>query len=296
MQYRNAWKRATAVAVAAMALFLHSRFLFAQEPITQAPSENRASSAASLSSELSYDKQFWFARDSAVAQLPDAPVPQDQSQSASPSARPELGILDTQPVVSPRASREPLTSGEKLSIYLHQTFGPPAVVLPAFGAGLRMLNPPKNYPRDWKYGADAFGRLYGDKLATNTSRRTGRFLAETVFHEDPRYVPSSSKNAFGRTLHALAFTVVDRTDSGRNTFAIGNFAGAAAGGFVGMAYLPNGYSDITHAEQRMAAEFATFAIGNVAAEFEPQWGPVAKKLRIPKILPRWWIHDGQSEP
>jgi hypothetical protein len=61
-------------------------------------------------------------------------------------------------------------------------------------------------------------------------------------------------------------------------------------------YLPNGYSDITHAEQRMAAEFAAIAIGNVAAELEPQWGPIVKKLRIPKILPRWWTHDGQSEP
>lgn len=295
MQYRNPWTPAIVVTVVVIALFLHCRFLYAQEPITQAKGEPCPSSAASLSSQPTSEKHSWFALHSAVPQLPDAPTPQAQSQSA-PSARPEPGILDTQPIVSPHVSRRPLTSGDKLSIYLHQTFGPPAVILPAFGVGLRMLNPPKNYPRDWKYGADAFGRLYGDKLATNTSRRTGRFLAGTVFHEDPRYVASSSKNVFGRTLHALAFTVVDRTDSGRNTLAIGNFAGAAAGGFVGMAYLPHGYSDITHAEQRMATEFAAVAIGNVAAEFEPQWGPIVKKLRIPKILPGWWTHQGQSEP
>ena len=293
MQYHNAMQRATLIASAVMALLLPSSF-FAQAPINGDKGENRASSPSSLSSQLGSGKPF--AADSAIAQLPDAPAPQDQAHSPSPLQGTEPGILDVEPVVSPHITRQPLTFGEKWTIYLHQAFGPPAVVLPAFGAGLGMLNPRKNYPRDWKYGGDAFGRLYGDKLATNASRRTGQFLAETAFHEDPRYVPSSSTNVFGRTLHALAFTVIDRTDSGRNTFAFGNFAGAAAGGFVGMSYLPPGYSDVTHAEQRMAAEFATIAIGNVAAEFEPQWGPVVKKLRIPKILPRWWTHSGENEP
>jgi hypothetical protein len=56
-----------------------------------------------------------------------------------------------------------------------------------------------------------------------------------------------------------------------------------------MGYLPDGYNDATHAEQRMASEFAAIAIGNIITEFEPEWGPWAKKLRIPKILPAWWV-------
>jgi hypothetical protein len=92
-----------------------------------------------------------------------------------------------------------------------------------------------------------------------------------------------------RTAHALAFTFVDKTDSGRNTIAFSNFAGALAGGFVGMAYLPHGYNDLTHAEQRVAFQFMSIAIQNVAAEFQPQWGPIARKLRIQKILPEWWV-------
>lgn len=63
-----------------------------------------------------------------------------------------------------------------------------------------------------------------------------------------------------------------------------------------MAYLPHGFNDITHAEQRMALEFATTALGNVAAEFEPQWGPILKKLRIPKILPPWWVPLHSNQP
>ena len=71
--------------------------------------------------------------------------------------------------------------------------------------------------------------------------------------------------------------------------AVSNFAGAAAGGLVGMAYLPHGFNDRAHAQQRMAMQFATLAIHNLASEFQPQWGPIVKKLRIPKLLPAWWV-------
>jgi hypothetical protein len=75
----------------------------------------------------------------------------------------------------------------------------------------------------------------------------------------------------------------------RSTIAFSNFAAAAAGGFVGRAYLPNGYNDLTHAEQGMAFQFTSIAIQNMAPEFQPQWGPLVRKLRIQKILPEWWV-------
>jgi hypothetical protein len=37
-----------------------------------------------------------------------------------------------------------------------------------------------------------------------------------------------------------------------------------------MAYLPNGFNDATHAEQRILAQFSTLAVRNLAAEFQPQ--------------------------
>jgi hypothetical protein len=88
-----------------------------------------------------------------------------------------------------------------------------------------------------------------------TSRDTAHFLTGFLLHEDPRYQRSSSTNPFRRSFHALAFTVVDRTDSGRNTFAANNFVSAAAGGFVGMGILPADHNDRTRAEQRMASEY-----------------------------------------
>ena len=39
----------------------------------------------------------------------------------------------------------------------------------------------------------------------------------------------------------------------------------------------------------MTIQFASIAIQNIAAEFQPEWGPLARKLRIQKILPEWWV-------
>lgn len=204
--------------------------------------------------------------------------------------------LSPLPFLPALMTREPLTAKEKVSVYVHRTFGPPAFILPAFGASLSMLNSPSHYPREWKDGAQAFGRLYGNTVATATARETASMLASVALHEDPRYRPSGSTNVLFRAFHALSYTVVDRTDSGRRTIAVSHFAGAAAGGLVGMAYLPAGFNDATHAQQRMAMQFATIAIHNLAAEFQPQWGPLVKKLRITKLLPEWWVPLHSQRP
>ena len=159
-----------------------------------------------------------------------------------------------------------------------------------------MLHPPALYPREWKDGGGAFGRWYGEQIVTSTSNRTGRLLAQVALHEDPRYVPSGSNNALFRIAHAVAFTFVDKTDSGHNTFAFSNFAGAAAGGFVGMGLLPNGYNDATHAEQRALRGLGTVAVRNIVTEFRPEWAPVLRKIHVPKILPEWWTPKHPQHP
>lgn len=222
-----------------------------------------------------------------AANLTGIPEAQDQSNPSSSSSDPQ--DKNSAVLFLPVKTSQRLSFRDKFTIYAHQTFGPPAIIFPAFTAGMGMANPKSHYPREWRDGAGAFGRQYGDAIASVTSERTARFLTGVALHEDPRYVRSTSKNPLARTMHALAFTFIDKTDSGRNTIAFSNFAGAAAGGFVGRAYLPNGYNDLTHAEQRMAIQFANIAFQNIAAEFQPQWGPLVRKLRIQKILPEWWV-------
>ncbi len=270
--------------------------LFSQDLESRSPSTLRSQDDYSAVSDRA-KKRTPSADDAVIATLPDAPMPQDQAPEQTPSSPADPAThLNQFPILSPRLTRAPLTFQDKFQIYAHKSFGPPALILPALGAGLGMINPPSKYPKEWKDGAGAFGRNYGCRLADRTSRNTAQFLTGALLREDPRYLRSTSTNPFARTVHALAFTIFDKTDSGRTTFAASNFAAAAAGGFVGMGILPHGYNDITHAEQHMASEFLQIGIGNVLTEFEPQWGPWAKKLRIPKLLPGWWVPEHQHHP
>jgi hypothetical protein len=279
------------ILIATAILSAHSHGIVAQELKPQSSSIDHSQDA--VSSQLSReDKPTSATNDLAAAALPDAPMPagqtQDQSQSPTTVSGQKLNRL---PMLPPRRTMIPLTAEDKFQIYIHKTFSPPAVVLPALGAGYQMINPPSNYPRDWKDGAGAFGRNYGYRLADHTYRNTAQFMTGVLLHEDPRYQRSTSTNPFGRAVHALAYTVVDKTDSGKNTIAASNFASAAAGGFVGMGILPDGYNDLTHAEQHMASEFLQLGIGNVITEFQPEWGPWAQKIHLPKILPAWWVPE-----
>jgi hypothetical protein len=270
----------------------YSPVVASQETKKEADLCRNSSDAKLPCSSAAVTKEIPETKSQQAANLPDAPQPQGQSNLTSSPSHP----LDTKGAILflPVATSQRLSFSDKFTIYTHQTFGPPALILPAFGAGMGMANPISHYPREWKDGAGAFGRLYGDSIATVTSQRTARFLTGAALHEDPRYVRSTSKNPLMRTAHALAFTFIDKTDSGRNTIAFSNFAGAAAGGFVGRAYLPRGYNDLTHAEQRMTMHFTSIAVQNIAAEFQPQWGPIVRKLRIQKILPQWWVPQHQK--
>ena len=245
-----------------------------------------------------------FAQDSAPETLRDGPWPQtspppQNPQTPSPS-KPAAGSHETRSeviaILPPAISHKRLTAKDKFEIYVHQNYGPQNFILPALGAGFEMLHPPPRYPREWKDGGGALGRWYGEQIATSTSNRTGQVLAEVVLHEDPRYVPSGSKNAFIRISQAVAFTFFDKTDSGHNTFAFSNFAGAAAGGFVGMGILPDGYNNVTHAEHRVLRGLGTVAVRNIVTEFRPEWAPILRKVHVPSILPEWWTPRHPQHP
>ena len=219
----------------------------------------------------------------AAKPLPEAPSSQTISAGSRDST--VLGQTEADPPpssagidpVAPRApaARDGISFEDKAHYYLTETyFNPSALTAPAFRAGLRMANPPgkgaTQYPSEWRQGAEAFGRNYGDALAERVSFQTARFATGVITREDPRYVPSSSRSVFARSIHAISFTFVDRSNSGHPTPAISNFVGAAAGGFVGNAYLPAGFNDVTHAGQRASLGFGFAAAGNLFREFAPQ--------------------------
>ena len=189
-------------------------------------------------------------------------------------------------------SKDPMTVVQKFSFFEKPVFGPREAILTSFTAGFRLLTPPDAFPREWRQGMGAYGRNVGDHYARHAARATASFAAAALLHEDVRYHPARSTSFVGRFAYALGYTLVDRTDGGRLTPAISNFAGAMAGGFVGNAYMPDGFHDTTHAGQRALGIMGGMAIKNLAEEFGPDLARIARKLGIPtggKIpVPEWW--------
>jgi hypothetical protein len=186
-----------------------------------------------------------------------------------------------------RAAALPSNGGNRFSYYMAETYwNPSALTAPAFRAGLRMANPPGKgataYPPEWRQGAAGFGRNYGDAFASRVSAHTAQFLTGAITREDPYYAPSSSRGFVARSAHAIAFTFIDRSDSGRPMPAVSSFAGAAAGGFIGDLYLPAGFRDVIHAGQRATFQVGTFAAGNLFREIAPQI-PLPLRLAISLI-------------
>jgi hypothetical protein len=186
----------------------------------------------------------------------------------------------------------PQTFHDKFMEFAVTTAGPRALFGPAFPAAIRMANPPSHFPAEWRQGAEAFGRNYGDQLATVATLQTTRFVFGAALHEDLRYHPSTSTNFFMRTGHALTYTFVDRSDSGHARVAVSNFAGLAAGGYVGTSYLPNGFDDVAHADQRIVFQFSRLAGSNLGAEFGPDIFRFLAEHHIPRPkipIPEWWV-------
>ena len=213
--------------------------------------------------------------------LPETPKPQQ-------AAVPEAAAGDA--VYAPLAVG-PDSAKVKLETYLVVTFGPRAIVSPAFGAALRMARPPSGFPRDWRDGAEAFGRNYGEELASKVALETGRYGVGLLLHEDFRYRRSATATGVGRLLYAIGYTFVDSSDDGHRRLAVANFAGAAAGGFAAAALLPDGYNSVGDGAKDAATRFGGLAFSNVAREYSPEIFRVVRALHVPfprLPVPEWY--------
>ena len=212
--------------------------------------------------------------------LPDAPVPEPRAGDAIYAP---LAVGDTPPTLK-----------TQLETYVVVTFGPRAVVSPAFTAAFKMAFPPKGYPRIWRDGAEAYGRNYGDAIVSKVSLQTARYGTGILLHEDFRYRRSPTATGFGRLGHAIGYTFFDSGYSGHRRLALANLFGAASGGFVGISYLPDGYNDPGDGARRFASRFGGLVFSNVAREYAPEIGKFFQAIHLPfprLPVPEWYTKD-----
>ena len=125
------------------------------------------------------------------ATLPDAPSAQSPAPQSAPSQNAAPLPPDPEPIAgdswyAPIAKgRAPESLKLKTESYLVVTFGPRAMVAPAFSAAMKMARPPAGYPSDWLDGGPAFGRNYGAALGSRVALER-QFCAEPDIKASPR--------------------------------------------------------------------------------------------------------------
>jgi hypothetical protein len=206
---------------------------------------------------------------SSDAQLVDAP-PAQRDLATLPLL---AAIPKPIPIFNPGYTAAPpveLDATGKASFYLHGLLNVGTILGPAAEAAAVMTSPPKAYPKDWRQGATAYARNFGASFGRTQTAEFGRFVVGLGLHEDPRYYPAANRNIGARIVHAIGFTLVDRSDSGHSRAAFATMVGATAGGFIGNAYLPESYTNLRHVAMRIGIQMGTFAVGNVIEEFAPE--------------------------
>ena len=218
--------------------------------------------------------------------VPETPIP------AAFAASDSIPFGDT----PPPAPAFNMTLRDRFKLECKLTFNAGDFVVPAVEAGAIQEFPPNGYPPNWHEGIGGFMRNYAAEFALTSTAGIGRFTADAVLRHDPRYYPSTSPRYPVRFLHALAFTLADRTDSGHRSFAFGNLTGSAASGYVSMAIYPHGFNDFTHAYQRFTLAYVTFAGHNLFAEFAPEAIRVAHFFHLPDSIANQLLPPDRKEP
>lgn len=170
---------------------------------------------------------------------------------------PKLGSIQT---------ATPLTAREKFNYRVVQTFGLKGLAGGSIGAAIGQA---RDAPHEWGQGAAGFGYRYASSIGGTLTRNSMEFAVESMFHEDPRYFPSTEKGFKARLKNVLLQTVVTRTDSGSARFAYARVGSAFANGQLVNAWQPASTGGVGDGVIRGLISLGADAGYNFLQEFVP---------------------------
>jgi hypothetical protein len=129
-----------------------------------------------------------------------------------------------------------MTRSERLSRYLLGLSDVESVFRSAATAGFAQAS---NTPKEWKGGAEGYGKRVGNSYAEHVLNRTLQHGIAAVLHEDNRYFVSGDSGVLRRTKYAVASTFLARHDNGSRFISFSRFAGAAGASFISRQWQPH---------------------------------------------------------
>jgi len=192
--------------------------------------------------------------------------PGTTAPATTPVDKRVFGVLPNYRTANLTAEYHPITSKQKMTIALKDSFDYPLFFLGATYAALYQLD---DDHADFGQGAKGYfkrlGTSYTDQVLGNMFTEG---LLPIAFHEDPRYFRLNEGTVRHRTFYALSRIFVTKTDTGARSFNFAEVVGNGTSTLIGWSY----YTDTRDAEdyfQAFGTQLATDAISQVLKEFWP---------------------------
>ena len=178
-----------------------------------------------------------------------------------------LLILITLADALAQTGEPPLSPGAKARYSLSSTVGPAALVEMAAYAGVLQALPT---PQEWRQGAAGYGKRFASATGATAIRQAFAFALEVPLKEDPRYFRAERRGVWPRLGHALAATVVTRTDAGHSRFAFSGVTSAYGAAFLSNQWYPDRLNTVGQGFLQGTATLGLDALGNIITEFWPK--------------------------
>jgi hypothetical protein len=184
-----------------------------------------------------------------------------------------FGVLPNYRTADSSSLFKSISTKQKYTIALKDTFNYPSYFLAGFFSGISQLN---NSNPSFGQGVKGYARRYASGVA---DQDLGNFMTEAILpsllHEDPRYFRKSSGSGKSRFGYALTRVFVTRTDAGGSRFNTSEVLGNGIVASIANTYYPDSRS-FSDTIQRMGTQIATDAISGVLKEF---WPDIKRKLQ-----------------
>jgi hypothetical protein len=214
--------------------------------------------------------------------------PTDGSNAAS-QLQPDQGTKDRLFFALPNflslensAHVPPMTVKQKFQVSVRSSFD--WVQYPWYGA-LAGISQARNSEPGYGQGAEGYAKRYASQFADGTIENfMVNAVVPSLLRTDPRYYQMGKGSVLKRTGYALSRLLVTRTDSGHNTFNVGEIGGSfAAAAISTYSYHPEADKTLSNTATVWGAQVGYDAIRIVLNEF---WPDIRRKFHKDKSQPQ----------
>jgi hypothetical protein len=217
------------------------------------------------------------------SEMPDAPLPNQQTNSAPESQNTLQGgvamvlTLQKKSLIFPdlATGSKKLSGWDKCKIAANTSVAPSTIGAALLGSA---IGEARNVPSGYGGEIGGYGKRFVADLARSASYNAfGPCLIATATHEDPRFFVRDQLGFFQSLQYAAVRLVVTRNDEGKQVVNYSGLAGSLAAEALADSYYPAGSRDIKGTLIRYGIDMATRYGGHLLRQYLPR---IDRRLKL----------------